>query len=294
MRYLDAHNNDVFCNRDQLDKWMPIDHYNGGMEHTTRHVLYSRFWYKVLHDMGLVSGVEPYKKRTSNGLIMAADGTKMSKSRGNTVPSSDVVERSGADACRMAILYLGPWEQSANWSEDTLRGIERFLKRVENLSGNLTDEPMTPAQEKLQHRLIADVTDRLENMKFNTAISAMMEYINAFGGSMPRPAYETLLQMLNPFAPHLTEEMWETLGHADMMVFEPWPTFDSAKLVDSEVTMVVSINGKRAAEFVAPADADENTVVTLAKQAAGAKLNGSEIIKTIVVPKKLVNLVVKK
>ena len=295
LRYLDAHNNDAFCNRSQLDKWMPIDHYNGGMEHTTRHVLYSRFWYKVLHDLGLVSGLEPYKKRTSNGLIMAADGTKMSKSRGNTVPSSDVVERSGADACRMAILYLGPWEQSANWSEDTLRGIERFLKRVENLSDNLTGEAMSAHQEKLQHRLIADVTDRLENMKFNTAISAMMEYINAFpGGKMPRVAYETLLQVLNPFAPHLTEEMWEKLGHADMMVFEPWPMYDSAKLVDSEVTMVVSINGKRAAEFIALADADENTVVAMAKDAAGAKLNGSEIIKTIVVPKKLVNLVVKK
>ncbi|MBR5625789.1 MAG: class I tRNA ligase family protein, partial [Alphaproteobacteria bacterium] len=266
----------------------------GGMEHTTRHVLYSRFWYKVLHDLGYVSDVEPYKKRTSNGLIMAADGSKMSKSRGNTVPSSDVVMRSGADACRMAILYLGPWEQSANWSEDTLRGVERFLKRVEGLSDNLTDEPMTAAQERLQHKLIADATERLENMKFNTTISAMMEYVNAFSGKMPRPAYETLLQVLNPFAPHLTEEMWEKLGHNDMLVFEPWPTFDASKLVETEMTIVVSINGKRAAEFVVPANADEEMIVAAAKTAAGAKLDGATIIKTIVVPKKLVNFVVKK
>ena len=294
LRYLDSKNNDSFCAREMLDKWMPVDHYNGGMEHTTRHVLYSRFWYKVLSDLGFVPGVEPYKKRTSNGLIMAVDGTKMSKSRNNTVPSSDVVARSGADACRMTILYLGPWEQSANWSEDTLRGVERFLKRVEALADNLTDEPMTADQERLQHKLIADATERLEGMKFNTTISAMMEYINAFGGKMPRPAYETLLQILNPFAPHLTEEMWEKLGHKDMLVFEPWPTFDVAKLVETQMTIVVSINGKRAAEFVVPADADEQAIVAAAKNAAGAKLDGCEVIKTIVVPKKLVNFVVKK
>ena len=294
MRYLDSKNDNAFCNRAQLDKWMPVDHYNGGMEHTTRHVLYSRFWYKALSDLGFVPGVEPYKKRTSNGLIMAADGSKMSKSRGNTVPSSDVVERSGADACRMAILYLGPWEQSANWSEDTLRGVERFLKRVENLSENLTDDALTPQQERLVNRLIADITDRLENMKFNTAISAMMEYINAFGGTMPRFAYETLLQMLNPFAPHLTEEMWEKLGHKEMLVFQPWPTFDESKLLDTEITVVASINGRRAAEFVVAADADESTIVAQARTVVDKKLQGMEIIKTIVVPKKLVNFVVKK
>lgn len=294
LRYLDSKNNDEFCSQAQLEKWMPVDHYNGGMEHTTRHVLYSRFWYKVLADLGYVPGVEPYKKRTSNGLIMAADGSKMSKSRGNTVPSSDVVERAGADACRMAILYLGPWEQSANWSEDTLRGVERFLKRVENLSDNLTDDEMTADDERLMHKLIADMTDRLENMKFNTAISAMMEYLNAFGNKMPRPAYKTLLQMLNPFAPHLTEEMWEKLGFGDMLVFEPWPTFDSSKLVATHVTMVVSVNGKRAAEFVVPTGVNDDDAIAAARTAAGAKLDGCEIIKTIVVPQKLVNFVVKK
>jgi leucyl-tRNA synthetase len=153
---------------------------------------------------------------------------------------------------------------------------------------------MTAEQERLQHRLIADATERLEGMKFNTTISAMMEYINAFGGKMPRPAYETLLQVLNPFAPHLTEEMWEKLGHTDMLVFEPWPTFNVSKLVETQMTIVVSINGKRAADFVVAADADENVIVDAAKTAAGSKLDGCEIIKTIVVPKKLVNFVVKK
>ncbi len=295
LRYLDSKNDKEFCSREQMDTWMPVDHYNGGMEHTTRHLLYSRFWYKVLYDLGFVPGVEPYKKRTSNGLIMAADGTKMSKSRGNTVPSSDVVNRTGADACRMAILYLGPWEQSANWSEDTLRGVQRFLARVENMANNLTNDDLTPHQERLVHKLIADMTERIETMHFNTAISAMMEFINEFpGGKMPHAAYEVLIQMLNPFAPHLTEEMWEKLGHKDMLVFEPWPTFDASKLVENEMTIVVSVNGKRVKDFVVPVDIAESDLIEAAKQNATKQLDGATIIKTIVVPKKLVNFVVKK
>ena len=295
LRYLDAHNDKEFCSREQLDKWMPVNHYNGGMEHTTRHLLYSRFWYKALSDLGFVPGAEPYAKRTSNGLIMAADGTKMSKSRGNTVPSSDVVGRAGADACRMAILYLAPWDQSANWSEDTLRGVQRFLYRVEGLSDNLTDDALTPKQEFLVNRMVADITDRIEGMRFNTSISAMMEFINEFsGGKMPRAAYEVLIQLLNPFAPHLTEEMWEKLGHKDMLVFQPWPTFDASKLVESEMTIVVSVNGKRANDFVVPVDISESDLIETAKQNAAKQLNGATIIKTIVVPKKLVNFVVKK
>ncbi len=296
MRYLDPRNNKEFCSRTQLDKWMPVDHYNGGMEHTTRHLLYSRFWYKALADLGYVPGVEPYKKRTSNGLIMGADGQKMSKSRGNVVPSSEVVSRVGADACRLAILYLAPWEQNnMNWSEDTLRGVERFLRRVESVSDNLIDDALTDEQDVLVNRLIADVTERLDGMKFNTAISAMMEFLNAFsGGKMPRHAYEVLIQMLNPFAPHLTEEMWEKLGHSDMLVFEPWPTFDASKLVQNTTTFAVTINGKRVAEFVAGLNASNEELIAMARDTAGGKINGAEIIKTIVVPKKLVNFVVKK
>ena len=294
LRYLDSKNDNEFCAAEKLKMWMPVDHYNGGMEHTTRHLLYSRFWYKALYDLGFVPGVEPYKKRTSSGLLMGADGIKMSKSRGNTVPSSDVVNRAGADACRMTILALGPWEQNVNWSEGTLSGIQRFLKRVETLSDNLTDDVMTAEQERLMHQLVADVTERIEGMKFNTVISAMMEYVNAFSGKMPRKAYEVLIQLLNPFAPHLTEEMWEKLGHKDMLVFEPWPTFDASKLVKNEMTIVVSVNGKRAKDFVVPVDISESDLIETAKQNATRQLDGATIIKTIVVPKKLVNFVVKK
>ena len=295
LRYLDPKNDKEFCSRALLDKWMPVDNYNGGMEHTNRHLLYSRFCYKVLSDLGFVPGVEPYMKRTSNGLIMGPDGVKMSKSRGNVVPSSDVVNRAGADACRTTILFLGTWEQNANWSEDTLRGVQRFLSRVENISDNLTDDNLTPEQERLVNQLIADVTSRIENMKFNTSISAMMEFINEFpGGKMPRKAYEILIQLLNPFAPHLTEEMWEKLGHKDILVFEPWPKYDESKLVATDMTIVVSVNGKRANDFVVPVDIAENDLIEAAKKAAERQLTGATIIKTIVVPKKLVNFVVKK
>ena len=295
LRYLDAHNDKEFCRRDLLDKWMPVDHYNGGMEHTTRHLLYSRFWYKVLSDLGYVPGVEPYKKRTALGTLLGSDGYKMSKSRGNGFMTLDLVEKVGADAARVSVLSLGPWENNTVWTDGALAGVQRFLKRVENMSDNLTDDELTTEQEFLINRLIADVTERLDGMKFNTAISAMMEFLNAFsGGRMPRVAYEVLIQMLNPFAPHLTEEMWEKLGHTDMLVFEPWPTFDASKLVQTTATFAITINGKRVGEFVAGLNATDADLTQMARDTVGAKLAGAEIIKTIVVPKKLVNFVVKK
>jgi len=275
-----------------MKKWMPVDHYNGGNEHNTRHLLYSRFWYKALYDLGLVPGPEPYKKRTTQGLIMAADGRKMSKSLGNTVPSADVVERAGADACRMTVLFLGPWNQNANWSEDTLRGCEKFLKRVESFSDNLTDGKLDADQEFLVNDLIAKMTHRIENMQFNTSIAAMMEFINAFTGVMPRTAYKILLQVLNPFAPHLTEEMWEKLGHADMLVFEPWPIADESKLVRATVTIGISVNGKHRGEAVVQTDADESAVVAVAKLIVEKFIIG-DIVKTIFVPGKMINFVVK-
>ena len=294
LRYLDPKNNDTFCSREQMEKWMPVGHYNGGNEHNTRHLIYSRFWHRALYDLGHVNTPEPYKKRTTNGLLMGSDGKKMSKSAGNGFQVDEKIAEVGADAARTTVLSLGPWDSNVNWSEGALAGVQRFLKRVENMANNLTEDAMTVEQERLVHRLIADMTERLDGMKFNTAISAMMEFINAFpGGTMPRPAYETLLQMLNPFAPHMTEELWESLGHADMLVFQPWPTFDATKLVQTEITMVVSINGKRANDFVVSADADEEVIVAAAKTAAGAKLDGKTIVKTIVVPKKLINFVVK-
>lgn len=295
LRYLDPRNNDAFCSREQMEKWMPVGHYNGGNEHNTRHLIYSRFWHRALFDLGRVNTPEPYHKRTTNGLLMGSDGKKMSKSAGNGFQVDEKVAEVGADAARVTVLSLGPWDSNVNWSEGALAGVQRFLKRVEGLADNLTDTPMTAEQERLMHKLIADATERLENMKFNTTISAMMEYINAFpGGTMPRPAYQALLQVLNPFAPHLTEEMWEKIGHSDMLVFEPWPTFDATKLVETSMTIVASVNGKRAADFVVPADADSDAIIAAAREAVANKLTGVEIVKTIVVPKKLVNFVVKK
>ena len=294
LRYLDPRNNDAFCSTAQMEKWMPVGHYNGGNEHNTRHLIYSRFWHRALFDLGHVNTPEPYHKRTTNGLLMGTDGKKMSKSAGNGFQVDEKLAEVGADAARTTVLSLGPWDSNVNWSEGALAGVQRFLKRVEALADNITDAPMTDAQERLVHRLIADMTERLDGMKFNTAISAMMEFINAFSGAMPRAAYETLLQMLNPFAPHMTEEMWERMGHSDMLVFRPWPTFDAAKLVATEMTIVVSVNGKRAADFVVPVGSDEATIVAAAKDAAGRKLDGATIIKTIVVPNKLVNFVIKK
>ena len=295
LRYLDPHNDKEFCSRAQMENWMPVTHYNGGHEHNTRHLIYSRFWHHALYDLGLVNTPEPYAKRTAQGLLMGSDGYKMSKSRGNGFQVLDLLERVGADAGRVAVLSLGPWENNVVWTEGALSGVQRFLSRVENFADNLTDEPLTESQEKLVNRLIADVTERLDNMKFNTAISGMMEFINAFpGGKMPRPAYEILIQMLNPFAPHLTEEMWEKLGHESMLVFEKWPVADASKMVDNDMTIVVSVNGKRARDFTVPVDIAESELIEIAKQNAAKQLDGATIIKTIVVPKKLVNFVVKK
>ena len=295
LRYLDPKNDKEFCSKEQMENWMPVTHYNGGHEHNTRHLIYSRFWHRALYDLGLVNTPEPYKKRTAQGLLMGNDGYKMSKSRGNGFMVADLIESVGADAGRVAVLSLGPWKNNAVWTDGALSGVQRFLKRVEAFSDNLTDEPLAPEQDRLVNKLIAENTERLENMGFNTAISAMMEFINEFpGGKMPRAAYEVLIQLLNPFAPHLTEEMWEKLGHKDMLVFEPWPTFDASKLAETEMTIVVSVNGKRANDFVVPVDITESDLIETAKQNATKQLSGATIIKTIVVPKKLVNFVVKK
>ena len=295
LRYLDPKNDKEFCSREQMENWMPVNHYNGGHEHNTRHLIYSRFWHHALYDMGLVNTPEPYAKRTAQGLVLGSDGFKMSKSRGNGFQVADLIEKVGADVARVTILSLGPWRNNTMWTEGVLAGVQRFLKRVEAFSDNLTDEPLLEAQERLVNKLIADVTDRINNMGFNTAISAMMEFINEFpGGKMPCAAYEVLIQMLNPFAPHLTEEMWEKLGHKDMLVFEPWPTFDASKLVETDMTIVVSVNGKRVKDFVVPVDINESYLIETAKQNAAKQLDGATIIKTIVVPKKLVNFVIKK
>lgn len=295
LRYLDPKNDKEFCSRQQMENWMPVAHYNGGHEHNTRHLIYSRFWHHALYDLGLVNTAEPYARRTAQGLLMGNDGYKMSKSRGNGFMVADLVASVGADAGRVAVLSLGPWENNVVWTDGAMAGVQRFLKRVENLSDNLTDAPMTAEQERLMNQLIADVTERIDGMRFNTAISAMMEYLNAFsGGTMPRAAYVALVRVLNPFAPHLTEEMWEKLGNDTMLAVSDWPTYNASKLAKTEMTVVASVNGKRAAEFTIAVGASESEIVDAARAAAGAKLSGCEIIKTIVVPNKLVNFVVKK
>lgn len=295
LRYLDPKNDKEFCSRQQMENWMPVAHYNGGHEHNTRHLIYSRFWHHALYDLGLVNTAEPYARRTAQGLLMGNDGYKMSKSRGNGFMVADLVASVGADAGRVAVLSLGPWENNVVWTDGAMAGVQRFLKRVENLSDNLTDAPMTAEQERLMNQLVADVTERIDGMRFNTAISAMMEYLNAFsGGTMPRAAYIALVRVLNPFAPHLTEEMWEKLGNDTMLALSDWPTYDASKLAKTEMTVVASLNGKRAAEFTIAVGASESEIVDAARAAAGAKLSGCEIIKTIVVPNKLVNFVVKK
>jgi len=244
LRYLDPHNDKEFCGKKQMENWMPVNNYNGGMEHTTRHLIYSRFWYKVLFDLGFVPGTEPYGKRTANGVLLGTDGKKMSKSAGNGFLVSEKIAETGADAARLTVLSLGPWEQNIVWSEGALSGVQRFLKRVENMSDNLCDME-TDEQVRLRNQLAKDVGERIEAMQFNTAIAAMMEYINAFsGGQVPRACYETLLHCLNPFAPHLTEEMWERLGHTEMLVFHPWPVADESKLVATTQTIGVSVNGR--------------------------------------------------
>ena len=295
LRYLDPKNDQEFCSREQMAHWMPVAHYNGGHEHNTRHLIYSRFWHHALYDLGLVNTAEPYARRTAQGLLMGNDGYKMSKSRGNGFMVADLVAAVGADAGRVAVLSLGPWENNVVWTDGALAGVQRFLKRVENLADNLTDGPMTAEQERLVNQLIADVTERIDGMRFNTAISAMMEYLNAFpGGTMPRAAYVALVQVLNPFAPHLTEEMWEKLGNDTMLAFSTWPTYDASKLAKTEMTIVAAVNGKRAAEFTVSVDATESEIINMAHVMAAAKLSGVEIVKTIMVPKKLVNFVVKK
>jgi len=295
LRYLDPKNDKEFCSKEQMQNWMPVNHYNGGHEHNTRHLIYSRFWHHALYDLGLVNTAEPYAKRTAQGLVLGSDGFKMSKSRGNGFQVNDLLESAGADAARVAILSLGPWKNNTVWTEGALSGGQRFLKRVEGFADNLTDEPLTEAQDRLVNKLIADITNKIANMEFNTSISAMMEFINAFpGGKMPRAAYEVLIQLLNPFAPHLTEECWEKLGHKDILVFEPWPKFDESKLVETDMKIVVSVNGKRVNDFIVPVDVTENDLIAAAKAAAERQLTGAAIIKTIVVPKKLVNFVVKK
>lgn len=298
MRYCDPHNPDALASKEALDYWLPVDWYNGGMEHTTLHLLYSRFWHKFLYDIGVVSSPEPYAKRTSHGMILGENGEKMSKSRGNVVNPDDIVREYGADTMRLYEMFIGDFEKSAPWSSSSIKGCKRFLDRVWNLQEHLVPgEEYRPQLETAMHKTIKKVTEDIEQLKFNTAIAAMMALLNdlADTGSVNRAEYKTLLILLNPFAPHITEEIWEQQNFGGMLNQQKWVSFDPAKCVEATVEIVVQLAGKIKTRLHLPADSDKDAVLAAAKSdpAVSALIEGKTIVKEIYVPGKLVNLVVK-
>lgn len=298
LRYCDPNNDNAFASEEALKYWMPVDWYNGGMEHVTRHMIYSRFWHKFLYDLGLVPTSEPYKKRTAQGLILGSDGEKMSKSRGNVVDPNDVVEEYGADVLRLYVLFMGDYEKAAPWQESSIKGCKKFLDRVWALQDMLTDdENYSKDLESLMHKTIKKVSSDIENLKFNTAIAAMMTLINEIylKKSITRGEMKTLITLLNPFAPHITEELFEILNFGGMLNESKWPEYDEALCIDDTVEIVAQINGKVKAKAVISRTALKDEVITLIKQdpKISEAIQGKTVIKEIYVPGKLVNLVVK-
>ena len=297
LRYMDPHNGNALASKEALDYWSPVDWYNGGMEHTTLHLLYSRFWHKFLYDIGVAPTKEPYQKRTSHGMILGEGGEKMSKSRGNVVNPDDIVKAYGADTLRLYVMFIGDFEQAAVWSDQAVKGCKRFLDKVWNLAESCSDSlDYTPANEAAVHKTIKKVADDIEAMKFNTAIAAMMTLVGEFQkNSCSRGDMKTLVTLLSPFAPHVAEELWELLGGEGFVCRQPWPTYDESKTVADTVQMAVQVNGKVRANIIVPADAD-NEAVTAAAQAdpkVRKFTDGMALVKTIVVPGRLVNLIVK-
>ena len=298
LRYCDPHNANALAAKEALDYWMPVDWYNGGMEHTTLHLLYSRFWHKFLYDIGVVSCKEPYAKRTSHGMILGENGEKMSKSRGNVVNPDDVIAQYGADTLRMYEMFIGDFEKTAPWNTSSIKGVKRFLERVAALTDIMTpEEGYSPELEGSFHKLIRKVSEDIEGLKCNTAIAAMMSVLNEINdkGSVTRGELRTFITLLNPFAPHLTEEMNEAIGGKEMLVHAKWPEYDPAKCVDAAVEIAVQISGKIKARLMIPSDAAEEEVKALVMADANvqAALAGKSIIKEIYVKGKLYNIVAK-
>ncbi len=298
LRYCDPHNANALAAKEALDYWMPVDWYNGGMEHTTLHLLYSRFWHKFLYDIGVVSCKEPYAKRTSHGMILGENGEKMSKSRGNVVNPDDVIAQYGADTLRMYEMFIGDFEKTAPWNTSSIKGVKRFLERVAALTDIMTpEEGYSPELEGSFHKLIRKVSEDIESLKCNTAIAAMMSVLNEINdkGSVTRGELRTFITLLNPFAPHLTEEMNEAIGGKEMLVHAKWPEYDPAKCVDAAVEIAVQISGKIKARLMIPSDAAEEEVKALVMADANvqAALAGKSIIKEIYVKGKLYNIVAK-
>jgi len=298
LRYMDPHNNDALASKEALDYWSPVDWYNGGMEHTTLHLLYSRFWHKFLYDIGVVPTKEPYQKRTSHGMILGENGEKMSKSRGNVVNPDEVVNDYGADAVRTFEMFIGAFDQSTPWSEKGLKGCYKFLERVWNLQDMITDdEGYSKELESTMHKTIKKVTDDFEKMKYNTAIAQMMSLVNDFYkvGAVTKGEYRTLITLLNPVAPHMTEELWEMYGCGGMLATTAWPEFDEAKTIDDEIEVVLQINGKIRDKIMVPNGASREDMESLALSSDKVKelTEGKTVVKVICVPGKLVNIVVK-
>ncbi len=298
LRYMDPHNSEALASKEALDYWSPVDWYNGGMEHTTLHLLYSRFWHKFLYDIGVVPTKEPYQKRTSHGMILGENGEKMSKSRGNVVNPDEVVNDYGADAVRTFEMFIGAFDQSTPWSEKGLKGCYKFLERVWNLQELLVDgDEYSKELESAVHKTIKKVSDDFEKMKFNTAIATMMSLVNDFykAEKVTKGEYRTLITLLNPVAPHVTEELWEMYGDGGILATKEWPVYDEAKTIDDEIEVVVQINGKIRDKIMVPNGADREEMEKLAMEAQKVKeaMDGKTVVKVICVPGKLVNIVVK-
>ena len=298
LRYCDPNNNDEFASQEALKYWMPVDWYNGGMEHVTRHMIYSRFWHKFLYDLGLVPTSEPYAKRTAQGLILGPDGEKMSKSRGNVVDPNDVVDEYGADVLRLYVLFMGDYEKAAPWSESSVKGCKRFVDRIWALQDKVVDsDEYSDKLRSLMHKTIKKVSDDIESMKFNTAIAAMMTLLNEIYnvGSITKKEFRDLLIILNPFAPHVTEELYQMIGCEGVLDEQEWVTYDEALCKDDTIEIVCQINGKVKSKLTIHTDAAKDDVIALAKadEAIVKATEGKNIVKEIYVPNKLVNLVVK-
>ena len=297
LRYIDPKNTEALADKEKLNYWMPVDWYNGGMEHVTRHLIYSRFWHKFLYDIGAVTTSEPYAKRTAQGLILGPDGVKMSKSRGNVIDPNEVVDSFGADVLRTYVLFMGDYEQAAPWSENSVKGCKRFIDRVWNLREILVEgEEYSKELSSVFHKTIKKVSEDIETLKYNTAIAALMTLLNNIyeAGKINKAELKTFLLLVNPFAPHITEEMWETCGFGEMIALSgKWPEYDEAKCKDSEIEIVVQICGKIKAKVMVSADATKEQMLEAAKQAVEKELSSKQIVKEIVVPGKLVNIVAK-
>ena len=302
LRFCDPHNDKAFADRKKLEYWMPVDHYNGGMEHVTRHLLYSRFWHHFLYDIGEVNTPEPYAKRTYQGMILGADGEKMSKSKGNVVDPEDIVRQYGADTLRTYVLFMGDYGSAAPWSEESLKGCKRFLDRVYGLTDLCTAAEENPQLDVEVQKTIRKVSEDIESMKFNTAIAALMTLINSFtkAGSITRYDLTVFLKLLSPFAPHITEEMWEEIGGnpdgKTFLTLSAWPEYDESKTKDAVIKIGVQVNGKvRGTIEIAPDCSREEALAAARKESNVARfLDGAAVVKEIYVPGKILNIVVKK